>query len=92
MQAYVVVLGLVVPLVACACMLVYIRFSIACSLDAGLQLPLQLTPIRAPRFHGVCSTAVASYMEGLLVERSSLQSPASIFLSTVCLPQRGHDH
>ena len=54
-------------------------------LDAAL-LPLQLTPIRAPSSHGVYSTAVASYTEGLLVEHSSLQSPASIFLSSVRLP------
>ena len=60
-------------------------------LDAVL-LPLQLTPIRAPRLHGVHSTEVASYTDGLLVEHSSLPGPASIFLSTVCLPQCGHDH
>ena len=54
-------------------------------LDAAL-LPLQLTPIRAPSSHGVYSTAVASYTEGLLVVHSSLQSPTSIFLSSVRLP------
>ena len=53
--------------------------------DAGLH-PQQLTAYRAPSFYGVHSPAVASYTEGLLVEHSSLQSPASIFLSSVRLP------
>ena len=60
-------------------------------LDAAL-LPLQLTPIRAPRLHGVHSTAVASYTDGLLVEHGSLLGFASIFLSTVCPSLCGLDH
>ncbi len=49
----------------------YISFKLACVVDVGLH-PLQLIAGRAPSFPGVCSNAVASQMEGLLVERSSL--------------------
>ena len=58
------------------------------NLGCSVEHPLQHTIVRASRPHGVCSSSVASYTNGLLVELCSLHGSISIFLtSAVCCMQ-----